>query len=109
MQKKLTVLFAFAIFVLVLGWAITPVQAHCKGKHLAYLPHCSDNDETDVARYDVTIGEEGGPVSGGSDSNNPWLECNQRGGKCIQAVSGVIGKLTLSYFVGAKSPFGDNG
>ncbi len=27
MQKKLTVLFAFAIFVLVVGWAITPVQA----------------------------------------------------------------------------------
>ena len=27
MQKKLTVLFAFAIFVLVMGWAITPVQA----------------------------------------------------------------------------------
>jgi len=27
MQKKLTILFAFAIFVLVLGWAITPVQA----------------------------------------------------------------------------------
>ena len=34
MQKKLTVLFAFAIFVLVVGWAITPAQAdHCKGKH----------------------------------------------------------------------------
>ncbi len=28
MQKKLTILFAFAIFVLVLGWAITPVQAN---------------------------------------------------------------------------------
>ncbi len=28
MQKKLTVLFAFAIFVLVVGWAITPAQAH---------------------------------------------------------------------------------
>ena len=30
MQKKLTVLFAFAIFVLVLGWSITPAPAHCK-------------------------------------------------------------------------------
>ncbi len=33
MQKKLTVLFAFAIFVLVVGWAITPVQAHCEPPH----------------------------------------------------------------------------
>ena len=34
MQKKLTVLFAFAIFVLLVGWAVTPAQAeHCKGKH----------------------------------------------------------------------------
>jgi len=30
MQKNLTILFAFAIFVLVLGWSITPAQAHCK-------------------------------------------------------------------------------
>jgi len=28
MQKKLMVLFAFAIFVLVVGWAVTPAQAH---------------------------------------------------------------------------------
>ncbi len=28
MQKKLTVLFAFAIFVLIVGWSITPAQAH---------------------------------------------------------------------------------
>jgi len=34
MQKELTVLFAFAVFVLVLGWAVTPAQAHhCKGRH----------------------------------------------------------------------------
>jgi len=36
MQKKLTILFAFAIFVLVLGWAITPAQANPpdpNGKH----------------------------------------------------------------------------
>ncbi len=33
MQKKLTVLFAFAIFVLVVGWAITPVQAHHNPGH----------------------------------------------------------------------------
>ncbi len=28
MQKKLTVLFAFAIFLLLVGWAVTPAQAH---------------------------------------------------------------------------------
>jgi len=33
MQKKLTVLFAFAIFVLVMGWAITPAQAHDCSRH----------------------------------------------------------------------------
>ena len=36
MQKKLTILFAFAIFVLVVGWAITPAQANPPdqiGKH----------------------------------------------------------------------------
>ena len=36
MQKKLTVLFAFAIFMLLIGWAITPAQANPpdqNGKH----------------------------------------------------------------------------
>ncbi len=36
MQKKLAILFAFAIFVLVVGWAITPAQANPPdqiGKH----------------------------------------------------------------------------
>ncbi len=33
MQKKLTVLFAFAIFVLLVGWAITPAQAHHRDEH----------------------------------------------------------------------------
>ena len=30
MLKNLTILCAFAIFVLVVGWAITPAEAHCK-------------------------------------------------------------------------------
>ena len=43
MQKKLTVLFEFAIFVLVVGWAVTPAQAgKCKGKH-ATDPGCRVN------------------------------------------------------------------
>lgn len=46
MQKKLTVLFAFAIFVLVVGWAITPISAHCKqkGPHVA---HCNGDPAPD--------------------------------------------------------------
>jgi len=34
MQKKLTLLFAFAIFVLVVGWAIMPAQAHDCSRHV---------------------------------------------------------------------------
>ena len=37
MQKKLTILFAFAIFVLVVGWAITPTKAHAN--------HCDKKPE----------------------------------------------------------------
>ena len=45
MQKKLTVLFAFAFFVLLVGWAVTPVQAHdCdnhnRTDHALATPHC---------------------------------------------------------------------
>ena len=60
MQKKLTVLFAFAIFVLVVGWAITPAQAHCslnpthdKGHHKKNP--CKEGEEGDIVRYNVTV------------------------------------------------------
>jgi len=50
MQKKLTVLFAFAIFVLLVGWAVTPVQAHpgtpkdCPHKDTNHQ-HCTPQDD----------------------------------------------------------------
>ena len=48
MQKKLTVLFAFAIFVLLVGWAVTPAQAHCKKNHAnAGPPHCNGDPPLD--------------------------------------------------------------
>jgi len=47
MQKKLMVLFAFAIFVLVVGWAITPAQAHCRGDHVAKHKNCGDGGGDD--------------------------------------------------------------
>ena len=42
MQKNLTVLFAFAIFVLIVGWAITPVQAHCSDDPTHNAKHKND-------------------------------------------------------------------
>jgi len=45
MQKKLTVLFAFAIFVLVVGWAITPAQAHCKKFGGVVDPDCRGSED----------------------------------------------------------------
>jgi len=66
MQKKLTVLFAFAIFVLIIGWAITPVQAHeCENHRRTTHPHCNDVVEDDgsvTARIDFRVmGDISGP------------------------------------------------
>ncbi len=45
MQKKLTALFAFAIFVLLVGWANTPAQAHpCDRDPVPTHKHCKDNE-----------------------------------------------------------------
>ena len=96
MQKKLTVLFAFATFVLIVGWAITPAQAHCQGVHSGDHRHCQD----EVAEYSVMIS---GAVSG---SGTSWQECNTRGGKCIRGVD-AQGDLTLSFFTGPDSPFSE--
>ena len=51
MLKKSPILFALAVFVLAIGWPITPVQAHCKGPHTGNHPHCLDPGST----YDVTM------------------------------------------------------
>ena len=58
MQKKLTVLFAFAIFVLLVGWAVTPVQAHtkfCNSK--PEHKHCSEPlpDDGGSDKYSVDV------------------------------------------------------
>ncbi len=50
MQKKLTILFAFAIFVLVVGLSITPAQAHTKGTVCTDDPmhkHCNGDPPPD--------------------------------------------------------------
>ena len=97
MQKKLTVLFAFAIFVLVVGWAVTPAQAHCPKKdgavHSGNHPHCTKIG-TEDGEYSVAIDEA---VEGQSD--DLWRLSS--GGKQIGLgnLSGqVIGQLDLSFF-----------
>ena len=45
MQRKLIVLFAFAIFVLVVGWAVTPAQAHCKKFGGVVDPDCRGSED----------------------------------------------------------------
>lgn len=50
MQKKLVILFTFAIFMLLVGWAVTPAHAHCIGK----------------AKHDAKHGNCGGGGGGGS-------------------------------------------
>ena len=62
MQKKLTVLFAFAIFVLVVGWAITPVQAHCKDKG-PHLEHCNGDDGRETPTIVETDVQWGGDIT----------------------------------------------
>ena len=58
MQKKLTNLFAFAIFMLVVGWAITPAQANCPHMGRTDHPHCRNQGGTGAqggGLYDVTV------------------------------------------------------
>jgi len=66
MHEKLPILCAFAFFVLVVGWAMTPALAdHCKGKH-RNEPDCVGSG---AGIYNVTI--TGDDVLGSGDS---WLD-----------------------------------
>jgi len=56
MQKKLTVLFAFAIFVLVVGWALTPAQAHTGNP----CPHEPKNPDHKHCTGDPPLDDGGG-------------------------------------------------
>ena len=62
MWKKLTLFCTFAIFILAVGGAVTPVWAHdvCdelggKGKHSPGHPHCVDGTTNDGSLYDVRV------------------------------------------------------
>jgi len=58
MQKKLTVLFAFAIFVLFVGWAITPTKAHAN--------HCDKKPDHKHCTQDGNGGGKGTKVPANS-------------------------------------------
>jgi len=68
MQNKLTVLFAFAIFVLVVGWAITPAQAHIKFCGTEPLhKHCTGGDDGEPPMIVATVAQwDGGDINGDS-------------------------------------------
>ncbi len=67
MQKKLTILFAFAIFVLLVGWSITPAQAHIKfcESDLEHK-HCTGNDG-ETPMIVPTVARWGGDITRDSD------------------------------------------
>ena len=60
-MKKLTALFTFAIFLLVVGGAITPARAHCvtDGVHSGDHPHCRNEGGGPEGGgiYDVTVSD----------------------------------------------------
>ncbi len=61
LPRNLTVLCAFAVFALVLGWAVTPARAHGDSDNCLHRqpghPHCRDNTppEPDATIADVFI------------------------------------------------------
>jgi len=86
MQKKLTVLFAFAIFVLVLGWAIKPVSAHTK--------FCPDPDHKHCNNDPVNESDEPIPVQVTfRDALADTIQSDCRNGTCpyIDGEEGGVG------------------
>ena len=69
MQKKLTVLFAFAIFVLVVGWAITPAQADPPRPNHNHGGGGNGNDETFFVDLDLGMLTTGLPVTVKQDTS----------------------------------------
>jgi hypothetical protein len=72
MLNKLILFCTFAIFMLAVGGVVTPLQAHCKGKHSAPHEHCIDLPPAEsYPLYDVLIDggwdpDIPGPVISGS-------------------------------------------
>jgi len=100
MQKKLTVLFAFAIFVLVVGWAITPVQAHCKpnGPHVA---HCNGDPPPEDGGANIRVKVDFRDASG----DRLMSDCHEVQGDCpyINKVDKVV--TLIRGTVGGKGNF----
>jgi hypothetical protein len=56
MIKQLTLFCTFAIFMLAVGGVVTPLQAHCEGRHTGDHPHCPPQV---YDAYDVEIDPDG--------------------------------------------------
>ncbi len=77
MQKKLTALFAFAIFVLLVGWAVTPAQAHDCSRHANQNHrHCPDGDPSPDGGGEATFSVE---VEAGDGESN-WVVAGENCG-----------------------------
>jgi len=96
MQKKLTVLFTFAIFVLLVGWAVTPAQAHHKDDHdkggggggngdpEPTIEECVDENEPCIADVGKTSGTE---------TPTPASEYNLNNGYYVKIESNEFDKI----------------
>ncbi len=75
MLKKSPILFALAVFVVAVGWPITPVQAHCKEgtPHFGDHPHCTAEETTYKVTMtdDLVFGEESYVGTDGGGKSKP--------------------------------------
>lgn len=98
MIKQLTLFCTFAIFMLAVGGAVTPLQAHCQDPprpHSGDHPHCSEPLAFPV--YDVVIDEgyvdaDGGVILPGTGIG--WVY----DGKAVSSLNPRSDQLNISYF-----------
>ncbi len=114
MLRKSPTLFALAVFVLALGWSITPVQARCTefGPHSGNHPHCRNagGGPTNKARYDVTVFDDLSTVD--PITNLPISYVGRDGGGKSKPVSvgfQVIDMGLVSFFYNKFDKFVDQG
>jgi len=104
MLNKLRILWAFAIFVLVVGWAITPAQAH----------DCSRHDDKTHKHCLVVESEEAIPVQVtfrdaiGDSMQSDWADivgCGQSNCPYIDGVDGVGATMPVPRSSGGATEF----
>ena len=88
MLNKLILFCAFAIFMLAVGGVVTPLQAHCEGRHSGDHPHCPPQV---YDAYDVVIDPDGAVLPGFGEE---WLY----DGKSVGSLRPRSDFLNMSYF-----------